>query len=70
MYNGLETNKDSKKTMSDTKEMLQNFMLDHNFTRTFSLTRPPAIGEEQTSADDHSNSSVSERSEVSNATPR
>lgn len=50
-----------------TKEIVNSFMLDHNFTR------PPTIGEEHEAApiDRMSNhSSVSGKSEVSTATPR
>ena len=48
--------------------MLDAFILGHNFTKN---VRPPTIGEENDVADERSSqSSVSEKSEVSTATPR
>lgn len=68
MYNGSNTSQNTKNSVPNSKEVLHTFMMDHNFTKP-SIERPPAIGEEQ-GHDDHSNSSISGKSEVSNSTPR
>ena len=67
MHNGAEA------AMS--KDILQSYILGHNFTKNSvgNNVRPPTIGEEtdlQSVGGRSSHSSVSEKSEVSTATPR